>query len=185
MQRQPISRRDLLKATAALPLWTRQAQAAAEGVGPMKITKIEAVRFRQNLRLVEGIEPNWMWVRLHTDKGIVGLGESYPGYEAHRGALKELAGMLIGKDPTKIERLWQDIFYRISYQPWGGADARMLTAINIAQWDILGKAVGLPVSKLLGRKAQQKLLVYTTMNGWTIYGMREHTEPGELREFLL
>src|SRR5262249_19773509 len=97
------SRRDLLKAAAAAPLWTRQAQAAAEGVGPMKITKIEAVRFRSDLRLVPGIEPNWTWVRLHTDKGIVGLGESYPGYEAHRGALKELAGLIIGKDATQIE----------------------------------------------------------------------------------
>jgi galactonate dehydratase len=185
MQRQPITRRDLLKATAALPLWTRQAQAAAEGVGPIKITKIEAVRFRQNLRLVEGIEPNWMWVRLTTDKGIVGLGESYPGYEAHRGALKELARLVLGKDPTKIERLWQDIFYQISYQPWGGADARMLTAINIAQWDILGKASGLPIYKLLGGKAQEKLLVYNTMNGWPINGMREHTAPEKLAEFLL
>ena len=57
MQRKPISRRDLLKAAAAaLPVWTRQAQAAAEGVGPMKITKIEAIRFRTDLRLVEGVE---------------------------------------------------------------------------------------------------------------------------------
>ena len=103
-----------------------------------------------------GIEPNWTWVRLHTDKGIVGLGESYPGYEAHRGALKELAPLIIGKDPTQIERLWQDIFYRISYQPWGGAETRMLTAINIAQWDILGKAAGLPVYKLLGRQGAGK-----------------------------
>src|SRR5579862_5804533 len=103
MQRKPISRRELLKATAAGSLaaagmgtWTTQAQAAAEGVGPMKITKIEAVRFLDNLRLVEGIEPNWMWVRLTTDKGVTGLGESYPGYEAHRGALKELAPLVLG-----------------------------------------------------------------------------------------
>jgi len=72
-----ITRRDLLKGAATLPLWTRHAQAAAEGVGPLKITKIEAVRFRSDLKLVPGIEPNWTWVRLHTDKGIVGLGESY------------------------------------------------------------------------------------------------------------
>src|ERR1700722_14761153 len=98
MQPKRISRRELLKSTAAGSLaaagigaWTLQAQAAAEGVGPMKITKIEAIRFRNNLRLVEGIEPNWMWVRLTTDKGLTGLGESYPGYDAHRGALKELA----------------------------------------------------------------------------------------------
>jgi len=162
MQSKAISRRGLLKAAAAGSL-----AAAGNGAldtpgagrrrkrGPMKITKIEAVRFRGDLRLVEGIEPNWMWVRLHTDKGIVGLGESYPGYEAHRGALKELAGMVIGKDPTKIERLWQDLFYHISYQPWGGADTRMLTAINIAQWDILGKAAGLPVYKCLAAKRRR------------------------------
>ena len=77
------------------------------------------------------------------------------------------------------------MFYRISYQPWGGADFRMLTAINIAQWDILGKASGLPVYKLLGGKAQEKLMVYNTMNGWPINGMREHTDPEKLTEFLL
>src|SRR5260370_7601128 len=61
----------------------------------------------------------------------------------------------------------------------------MLTAINIAQWDILGNASGLPVYKLLGGKAQEKLLVYNTMNGWPINGMREHTAPEKLAEFLL
>src|SRR5260370_39324472 len=103
MQRKTISRRDILRATASVPLWTRQAQAAAESVGPMKITKIEAVRFRSDLRLVEGIEPNWMWVRLTTDKGIVGLGEAYPGYEAHRRARQQPARYGIRHDPTKIE----------------------------------------------------------------------------------
>ena len=165
MQPQPASRRDFLKTTGAAAL--------AAAVPPMKITKVEAVRFRRDLR-IQGVAPNWTWVRLHTDTGLVGLGESYPGYDAHLGALKEIAPTLLGKDPTRIERLWQDIFYRISYQPFGGADLRMLTAINIAQWDLLGKASGLPVYKLLGGKAQEKLLVYNTMNGWPIHGMREH-----------
>src|SRR3954451_12674095 len=115
------SRREFLKAGAAvLPVTAR---AAAEAVGPMKITKVEAVRFRPD-KLIQGIAPNWMWVRLHTDTGLVGIGESYPGYDAHRGALKELAPIILGKDATKIDRLWQDMFYRISYQPWGGADFR-------------------------------------------------------------
>jgi L-alanine-DL-glutamate epimerase-like enolase superfamily enzyme len=178
-----MTRRDFL-ASAALAPWTAAAQNAAASAGPMKITKIEAVRFRQDLR-IQGISPNWMWVRLHTDKGLVGIGESYPGYEAHRGALKELAGYILGKDPTRIDRLWQDLFYRIGYQPWGGAEFRMLTAVNIAQWDILGKASGMPVYKLLGGKAQEKLLVYNTMNGWTINGMREHDAPEKIVEFLL
>ena len=174
-----LTRRDFFKTTAG-----SLAANAAAAVGPMKIVKIEAVRFRPDLR-IQGLTPNWMWVRLHTDTGIVGIGESYPGYEAHRGALKELAGYVLGKDPTAIERLWQDLFYRISYQPWGGAETRMLTAINIAQWDILGKASGLPLYKLLGGKAQEKLLVYNTMNGWPINGMREHDFPEKITEFLL
>src|SRR5689334_15176869 len=163
MRQKAFTRREVLKsaarslAVAELPFWTRQAKAAADGVGSLKITKMEAVRFRSDLHLVPGIEPNWTWVRLHTDKGIVGHGESYPGYDAHRGALKELAPFILGKDATQIERLWQDLFYHISYQPWGGAETRMLTAINIAQWDILGKAAGLPVYKLLGGKAQESL----------------------------
>jgi galactonate dehydratase len=177
-----MNRRQFLTALS-LGWGTREAQAAAQAAGPMKITKVDAVRFRRDLR-IEGISPNWTWVRLHTDKGLVGIGESYPTQEAQIGALKELAPMLIGKDPTQIERLWQDIFYRISYQPWGGAEMRMLTAINIAQWDILGKASGLPVYKLLGGKAQEKLMVYNTMNGWPIYGMRDH-DPEKVTEFLL
>lgn len=157
---------------------------AAAAVGPMKITKVEAVRFRRDL-LIQGLAPNWTWVRLHTNTGLIGIGESYPTQEAHIGALREIAPFLLGKDPTRIDRLWQDIFYRISYQPWGGAEFRMLTAINIAQWDILGKASGLPVYKLLGGKSQEKLLVYNTMNGWPVNGMREHDYPEKIAEFLL
>ena len=177
-----MTRRDFLGALAA-GFATDAARSAAEAVEPMKITKVDAVRFREDLR-IEGVSPNWIWVRLHTDSGLVGIGESYPGFHAHYGALKQLAPMLIGRDPTQIERLWQDIYYRISYQPWGGAEFRMLTAINIAQWDLLGQAAGLPVYKLLGGKSQEKLRVYNTMNGWPIYGMRDH-DPEKITEFLL
>ena len=175
-----LRRRDLLK---ALPFFPPLAQRAARAAGPMKITKVEMVRVRKDLRIHE-VSPNWTWVLLHTDQGITGIGESYPTQDAHLGALKELAPLLLGKDPTNIERLWQDVYYRISYQPWGGAEFRMLTAINIAQWDILGKAAGMPVYKLLGGKAQEKLRVYNTMNGWPIYGMRDH-DPEKVTEFLL
>ena len=102
-----IRRRDVLKAAALLP-WTRNVEAAAAAAGPMKITKIDAVRFRPDLQM-QGVSPNWTWVRLHTDTGITGLGESYPNHIANVGALRQLAPMLLGKDPTQIERLWQDL----------------------------------------------------------------------------
>ncbi|MBK7928350.1 MAG: mandelate racemase/muconate lactonizing enzyme family protein [Bryobacterales bacterium] len=177
------TRRDLLRLPFAAAV-SPAAQRAARAAAPMKITKIEFIRFRRDLR-IRDVSPNWFWVRLHTDAGITGLGESYPGTEAHLGALKEIAPYVIGKDPTRIERLWQDIYYRTSYQPVGGAENRVLTALNIAQWDILGKTAGLPLYKLLGGKAQERLMVYNTMNGWTINGMREHDEPEKITEFLL
>jgi L-alanine-DL-glutamate epimerase-like enolase superfamily enzyme len=96
-----------------------------------------------------------------------------------------MAGWILGRDATQIERLWQEVYYRISYRPVGGADLRMLTAINIAQWDILGKASGLPVYKLLGGKAQDRLRVYNTINGWPIHGMREPDDIEKITEFLL
>ena len=181
------NRREFLAAAAALPLTAAPPPAAAQAAraaGPMKITKIEFIRFRRDLR-IRDVSPNWFWVRITTDNGLTGIGESYPGTEAHFGALKEIAPYVIGKDPTNIERLWSDVNYRISYQPVGGAENRVLTALNIAQWDILGKAAGLPVYKLLGGKAQEKLMVYNTMNGWTINGMREHDEPEKISEFLM
>src|SRR5215510_4017883 len=108
MPSRTTSRREFLT-TAAAAMLPATARAAAEAVGPMKITKVEAVRFRSDL-LIQGIAPNWMWVRLHTGNGLMGVGESYPGYDAHRGALKELAPVILGKDATKIDRLWQDMF---------------------------------------------------------------------------
>ena len=79
MSVQPVSRREFLGATAVLPL---AAVRAAVAVGPMKITKVEAIRFRRDLAVQE-LSPNWTWVRLHTDAGLTGIGESYPTQEAH------------------------------------------------------------------------------------------------------
>lgn len=180
-----LPRRDFLR-RMGLPAFgfSPLAAAALRAAAPVKITGIEFIRFRNDLQ-IKDVRPNWFWVRLHTDAGVSGIGESYPGTEAHRGALKDLASYVIGKDPARIERLWHDLFYRISYQPWGGAEFRVLTAVNIALWDILGKVAGLPVYKLLGGKSQEKLMVYNTMNGWTIEGMREHDAPEKITEFLL
>ena len=73
-----MNRRAFLNASLGIlgtGMTTPEARSAAERVGPLKITGIEAVRFRRDLR-IQGIAPDWTWVRLHTDQGITGIGES-------------------------------------------------------------------------------------------------------------
>jgi hypothetical protein len=98
-----MRRRDFLKATAVLP-WTLQAHAAAATVGPMKITKVDVVHFRRDLRM-QGVSPNWTWVRLHTDAGITGLGESYPNHNANVGAPMLVPTMPAGRMPASSRAL--------------------------------------------------------------------------------
>jgi len=192
MKQNHFNRRDFLKAagfgslaalgTGMIPTNTLSAVNNAE---PMKITKIEAVKPRSDLR-IDGSRPNYLWVRLYTNNGIVGIGETYPFINGHIGILKDLAYLFIGKDPRDIERLWRDALVRISYYPVGGSDIRILTAINIAQWDILGKALGVPIYRLLGGKAQRKLRIYnTTTNYWTINDMKPEKDIENITKFLL
>ena len=126
---------------------------AVNSMDPLKITKIEAIRFKQR---------NMTWVRLHTDQGIVGLGETYPKTNAQIGALKDLSQYIIGKDAKNIEGIWRFLYDRNSHEVAGGAEMRIISAINIAQWDILGKALGVPIYTLLGGKAREKIRVYNT-----------------------
>jgi L-alanine-DL-glutamate epimerase-like enolase superfamily enzyme len=144
----------------------------------MRITKIETVRFNPNLN-VQGRGIQWMWVRLHTNTGLVGTGETYPFNEASEGAIKDLqwhswAGKLLGTNPMAIEENWESIFRQSAYHVFGGAEMRALSAINLAQWDILGQAAGMPVHQLLGGSMERPLRVYNTytnarnINGWTL-----------------
>jgi galactonate dehydratase len=156
--------------TGAVP---PKAISAINNADPMKITKVEVVRFRPDLK-TDGHGVPWMWVRLNTNNGIVGVGETYPYTEGQVGMLKDLEernwmGNISGRDPRDIEGRWREVFAQIAFHGWGGSDMRILTAINIAQWDILGKALGVPIYRLLGGKAQHKFSVYNTYTSyWTI-----------------
>ncbi|MFC1538443.1 mandelate racemase/muconate lactonizing enzyme family protein, partial [Candidatus Latescibacterota bacterium] len=128
----------------------------------------------------------WTWVRLHTDNGLTGIGESYPRVQSQSGALKDFANMIIGRDARNIERMWRDMYGRASFTVTGGAEMRIISAVNTAQWDILGKALNVPIYTLLGGKAQEKIRVYNTytktwmINNWT---MEKDTE--KVTKFLL
>lgn len=144
----------------------------------IKITKIETVRFSKDLK-VAGSGVQWMWVRLHTNLGIVGTGETYPFNEASAAVFKDLewhswAGKLIGTNPLEIEQTWERIYRQNAYHVTGGAEMRALSAINIAQWDILGQVSKLPIYQLLGGSKDKKIRVYNTytdsrnINGWKL-----------------
>lgn len=113
---------------------------------------------------------NWTFVKIETDAGIYGLGEASlqfkdEGLIAEFGAFKRF---LIGKDPFEIERLWTSLYRRVTWSG-GPVTTSAISAIDLALWDIKGKALGVPVYELLGGKSHDKIRMYA--NGWPRGGM--------------
>ncbi|MBM3213561.1 galactonate dehydratase [Candidatus Poribacteria bacterium] len=110
---------------------------------------------------------SYLFVQVHTDEGIVGLGESGAwGYlEASERAVETFRDYLIGQDPLRIEHHWQSM-YRWSHFR-GAAIMGALSAIDIALWDIAGKHFGVPCYQLLGGKTRDKARVYYHVFGST------------------
>lgn len=124
----------------------------------MKITSVETVRLQEF--------PNLVWVRLHTDEGLVGLGETFLGAAAVEAYVHESAApKLLGRDPLQIEAVNRDL---IDYLGWrgAGAETRGNSAIDIALWDLFGKALGVPVSVALGGRSRESIRTYNTCAGY-------------------
>ena len=109
----------------------------------------------------------YLFVQVHTDEGIVGLGESGAwGYlEASGEVVKSFREYLIGKDPLRIEHHWQ-VLYRCTHFR-GAAIMGALSAVDIALWDIAGKHFGVPCYQLLGGRCRDKARVYGHVIGST------------------
>jgi galactonate dehydratase len=122
----------------------------------VKITRVETVPVDR-----------YLFVRVHTDAGIVGLGESGTwGYlEASEKVVEKFAHYLVGEDPLRIEHHW-NYLYRSSHFR-GAAIMGALSAIDIALWDIAGKHFGVPVYQLLGGKTRDRCRVYYHVFGRT------------------
>ena len=128
----------------------------------MKITAIETILYRTGV-VVHAGRVAWLWVRLHTDEGIIGLGETFPSGEGERAIVeKHLSRVLLGQDPRDIERLWQDMYFTVNFPGWAGAEMRAISAVDIALWDLAGKALGQPVWRLLGGKCRDRIRTYNT-----------------------
>jgi galactonate dehydratase len=108
---------------------------------------------------------NWLFVKVETDEGIVGIGECSGWPRVVRTAVDDLASILIGEDPTHIERLWQKMMCAImGHGMTGTVGGGAMTGIDMALWDIKGKALNTPVWNLLGGKLRDRIRIYAHAN---------------------
>src|SRR6185312_863977 len=122
----------------------------------MKITRVETLPIDR-----------YLFVQIHTDAGIVGLGEAgtWGFLEAAEQVVKKFALYLVGQDPLPIEHHWQYLYRSTHFR--GAAIMGALSAIDIALWDIAGKHYGVPVYQLLGGKTRDRARVYYHVFGRT------------------
>jgi galactonate dehydratase len=128
----------------------------------MKITKVEPL-----------LLDRFLYVRVHTDAGIVGLGESgtWGQLEASAASIEKYGEYLVGKDPFPIEHHW-NVMLRANHFT-GGAITGAVSAIDIALWDIKGKFFNVPVYELLGGRMRHKARLYGHVKGRTIETLLE------------
>ena len=128
----------------------------------MRITAVETIHLSRGITVHAG-PVRWLWVRIHTDAGLIGLGETYPHPDAEVAIVHHaLAPVLLGRDPSQIDRLWADMFQAISYSGWAGAEMRAISAVDIALWDLAGKVAGAPIHQLLGGASRPGIRTYNT-----------------------
>ncbi len=146
----------------------------------MKITAIESLQWTEYPRL--------MVVRVHTDSGIVGVGETVDKIPGAKGALHgTIAPLILGQEALDIEGLWHFVMDNIMYHGYAGAELRALSAVEIALWDILGKHLDAPIYQLLGGKVRSRIPTYNTCIGFDPVQdyAAWHEDAGELAQSLL
>ena len=136
----------------------------------MKVTDIKCFA-------VDCFRTNWVFVKVYTDEGIDGVGEATLEYKekALLGALGHIKEYMLGQNPLDIEKHWHSI-YRDAYWRGGAVLMSALSAVETALWDILGKSLNVPVYRLLGGKANERVRIY--VNGW-FAGAKTPKEFGE------
>src|SRR5438105_2731890 len=150
-----LNRRSIIAGAFAAPGLAAQQRAGKDApVSPkdnLRITRLETFL----------VKPRWLFLKIHTNAGIVGLGEPITEGRALTcaEAVKEIEPYLIGKDPRRVVHHWQAI-YRHAFYRGGPILTSALSGIDQALWDIKGKALGVPVYELLGGPTRQRVRVY-------------------------
>jgi L-alanine-DL-glutamate epimerase-like enolase superfamily enzyme len=139
----------------------------------MKITQVEAIYLRLPVvdERADGTQDTLV-VRVHTDAGIVGIGEVDSSPLVAKAIIEAplshaiargLAECIIGQDPLNIAYLYQRMYQGSIYYGRGGAAQQAISGIDIALWDIMGKALGQPVYRLLGGGFRTQLRAYASI----------------------
>lgn len=115
----------------------------------MKVTSVEIIEAK-----------HYLFVKVHTDAGITGLGEAgnWGFLQATKGAIQKFSEFIIGQDPFKIEHHYQNMYRAMYFR--GSVIMSAISALEIALWDIKGKALGVPVYELLGGKTRDRIRTY-------------------------
>jgi galactonate dehydratase len=130
----------------------------------MKITALETIRL--------GEHPNSLFVRVHTDSGLVGLGDTWRLVDTTENYVHTVAApLLLGQDPLAIERHWRTL-YSTAGPGLRSAEIQGLSAIDVALWDLAGQHLGQPVYRLMGGPTYDKVRIYNTCAGYRYGGLK-------------
>ena len=139
----------------------------------MRVTAIDTIHV--------GAYPNITFVEVHTDDGLTGLGETFRGPQAVAAHVHEsIAPWLIGADPRPVEAHSHRMLHPYIGFASSGAETRASSAIDIALWDLRGKASGQSVSQMLGGPVRDRIRVYNTCAGYQ-YNAKQHAGPAGRR----
>src|ERR1700678_3580929 len=124
----------------------------------MKIRSVETITVSAGWK-------NWLFVRVHTDQGLYGIGEgTLNGFiRTTEAAVHELRHLVLGADPRNVNAVSKKLKESVSLDG-GHIHRTAVAAIETACWDILGKSLGVPIYQLLGGKVRESILCYG--NGW-------------------
>ncbi len=144
----------------------------------MKITAIETHICNARMR-------NWIFVKVVTDEsGLWGWGEATLEWHTRAvvGAIEDIASLLIGEDPTRIEYLWQMMYRQHFWHGNGIVRGTAISGIDIALWDILGKSLGVPCHKLWGGPVRDYVRLYCHLGGGKMEDFYD-TDPADASRF--
>jgi galactonate dehydratase len=119
------------------------------------ITRIETIWIDE--------QPNTCWVRLHTDDGLIGLGETFYVPRAVSAMIHDVfANLLLGRSAFDIENHWNNMFSTVNFFGFAGTETRAISAVDVALWDLLGQYTGQPIYNLLGGRNREQIGIYNT-----------------------